>query len=398
MRNADALKREKDAIFQRINTAIADGDQEGFAQAFAEFSKVLEEGVMLEARGLVSANDVSVLSGRGIRQLTSEETNYYTDVIQAMRSSNPQQALTDLEVVMPKTVIDDVFADLEQTHPLLDAIRFENTSGLIEYLVNTSEKQLAAWGTLTSEIVKELSGGFKKIDLEHNKLSAWLPVAKSMLDLGPVWLDRYVRAILAEALAYGLEEGIINGTGKDMPIGMNRQVGDGVSVTDGVYPVKEVIKVTALDPVSYGDLVSRVAQAPNGKYRVVTKVMLVVNPVDYLKKVMPATTIMRPDGTYANDVFPFPTDPVQSAQVPEGKAILGIAEKYFMGVGTAKDGKIEYSDEYKFLEDERTYAVKLYGHGQPLDNNAFLYLDISALEPAAYKVSLVGGGTTPVNP
>ena len=33
-----------------------------------------------------------------------------------------------------------------------------------------------------------------------------------MLDLGPEWLDRYVRTILAEALANGLE-GIISGRG-----------------------------------------------------------------------------------------------------------------------------------------------------------------------------------------
>ena len=52
------------------------------------------------------------------------------------------------------------------------------------------------------------------------KLTAFLPVGKAMLDLGPVWLDRYVRAVLADAAALGLEEGLINGTGKDMPIGM----------------------------------------------------------------------------------------------------------------------------------------------------------------------------------
>ncbi len=60
-----------------------------------------------------------------------------------------------------------------------------------------------------------------------------------------------------------------------------------------------------------------------------------------------------------------------------------------MGVGTAKSGKIEYSDEYHFLEDERIYLVKLYGHGEPLDNNAFMVLDISALEPAILKVKTV---------
>jgi len=50
------------------------------------------------------------------------------------------------------------------------------------------------------------------------KLSAFIPVSQSILDLGPEWLDRYVRTILSEAIFEGLEGGIIKGTGKDEPI------------------------------------------------------------------------------------------------------------------------------------------------------------------------------------
>lgn len=59
-----------------------------------------------------------------------------------------------------------------------------------------------------------------------------------------------------------------------------------------------------------------------------------------------------------------------------------------MGIGTGKSGKLEYSDDYRFLEDERVYLVKLYGHGEPLDNNAFLLCDISGLEPAVQAVKV----------
>ncbi len=289
-------------------------------------------------------------------------------------------------MVLPKTVIDAVFEDLVEEHPLLKYINFQNTSGLIEFLVNTDGTQKATWGALTAEITKELTSGFKKVDLKLNKLSAFLPVAKSMLDLGPKWMDRYVRVILFESIANGVEEGIAVGTGKDMPIGMNRQVGEGVTVTDGVYPEKDTVALTAFDPVTYGNLISGMAVNANGKSRKVSRVMLLVNPVDYLKKVMPATTIRSADGRYVNDVFPFPTDPVQSIHVPEGKAIIGLPKRYFMGIGTKKDGKIEHSDEYKFLEDERVYLVKLYGHGEPLDNNAFVYADISGLKSAVQQV------------
>lgn len=400
MKNLDMLKAKKAEIMQKINQAIKDGNEESFAQAFTEFTETMQEAVMQEARGMVQEADSKVLLGRGVRQLTSEENKYYTRVIEAMKSSNPRQALEDVEVVLPKTVIDAVFEDLVGEHPLLDAINFQDTSGLIEYLVNTNGNDLATWGTLCAEIVKELTSGFKKLSMIQHKLSAFLPVCKAMLDLGPVWMDRYTRAILQESLYNGLEYGIIDGTGNNMPIGMTRQVGEGVVVTGGVYPRKGTVEVKSLDPVSYGQLISGMAVGPNGKARVVNSVIMIVNPVDYLQKVMPATTIRGADGTYVNNVLPYPTTIIQSIQIEQGKALFGLARRYFMGIGTAKSGKIEYADEYRFLEDERVYLVKLYGHGEPLDNNAFVYADISGLKPAAHQVFVTNteGDPMPIYP
>ena len=386
MKNADTLQTEKTAILQKLNQAIKDGNEEAFAEAFTEFSMNIQESVMAEAHLMIQAADSTVLAGRGVRQLTSEENKYYTAVIEAMRSNSPKQALADLTPVLPITTIDAVFDDLLATHPLLNVINFQNTSGLIEYIVNTNTKQLATWGVLTSAIVTELTSGFKKINMSLMKLSAFLPVAKSMLDLGPAWLDRYVRAILSEAIAFGLEAAIINGTGLNMPIGMNRQVQEGVVVTGGVYPLKTTVPVIKLDPVTYGTLIGGMAVDARGNARVVNGVILIVNPADYLTKIMPATTVRSADGTYKNDVFPFPTTVIQSTEVPAGKAIFGLANRYFMGIGTAKSGKIEFSDEYHFLEDERVYLVKLYGYGMALDDTAFVYADISALVPTIMTV------------
>lgn len=389
MKNKDVLAMEKAKVLEKMNQAITGNDADAFAAAFEELSMNIQENILAEVDLINQQNDTAVLSGRGVRQLTSGEKTYYEKVIEAMKSSSPKQALAELDVVMPKTTIDAVFEDLTTEHPLLNAIQFQNTSGLIEMIVNTNGVELATWSTLCAEITKELTSGFKKVNMGLDKLSAFLPVCKAMLDLGPAWLDRYVRDILQEALYNGLEAGIIAGTGKKQPIGMMKKVGEGVTVTDGVYPDKTATKVTSFDPVSYGALLAKMAKTPKGNTRKVENVILVVNPVDYFTKVMPGTTIMTTQGTYVNNVLPYPTTLIQSTQVPEGKAIIGLAKRYFMGVGTAKSGKIEYSDEYRFLEDERVYLVKLYGHGEPLDNNAFELLDISALEPAVLKVKTV---------
>lgn len=388
MKNKDVLMQEKTKILQQMNDAITNNDPDAFAEAFEKLSMNIQENILSEVEAQQQAADTMVLAGRGVHQLTSEETKYYQSVIQAMKSSNPQQALTDLEVVMPETVINRVFDDLTQQHPLLDAIDFQNTSGLIEMYLNTDGVELATWGKLTDTITKELTSGFKQVNMSLKKLSAFLPVCKAMLDLGPAWLDRYVRDILTEAIYNGLEKGIIAGTGKDQPIGMMKQVGDDVEVSGGVYPDKEAVAVTRFDPVTYGGLLAKLAVTPKGKSRIVQNVIMVVNPSDYFTKVMPGTTIMSPAGTYVNNVLPYPTAAIQSVRVPAGKAILGLGKKYFMGIGTAKSGKIEYSDQCHFLEDERVYLTKLYGHGEPVDNNAFLVLDISKLKPAILKVEV----------
>jgi hypothetical protein len=55
-----------------------------------------------------------------------------------------------------------------------------------------NEVEAAWWGTLTSAITKELEMAFKKEATGLYKLSAFIPVCKSMLDLGPQWIDRFV--------------------------------------------------------------------------------------------------------------------------------------------------------------------------------------------------------------
>lgn len=389
MKNLDAMSEAKAKILQKMSEAIRENDTEKYTEAFNELSVNIQESILGELHKDRETFDSSVLAARGSNVLTTQEREYYTQIIEAMKSSNPKQALSDVTVVLPKTTIDRVFDELTQDHPLLDVIDFQNTSGLIELFYNTDEGQLAQWGQLTGEIVKELTSGFAKKDAALSKLSAFLPLAKAYLDLGPEYLDRYVRTILVEAIYNGLETGIVTGTGKDQPIGMDRQVGEGVSVTDGVYPQKDAVKVTKFDPETYGKLLAALAKSEKGKYRKIDRVLLVVNPADYFKLVMPATTLLTGQGTYVNNVFPFPTVVVQSVALNEGEAIIGLPRNYFMGIGTGKEGRIEYSDEYHFLEDERVYLVKLYGWGTPKDNTSFTRLDISKLKATAVKVEVV---------
>lgn len=391
MKSKDVKELTREELAQAFNEALKSEDTAQVAQAFADMAENIQQEVLERAKdtAAVEQMDAAALAARGLRQITSEEKRYYEALITAMKSSDPKQALANLDVTMPKTIIEDVFDSLKAEHRLLSVIDFNNTTYVTEWILNKNGKQKAVWGEITAEIEKELSGDFEKLDMVMFSLTAFMPVAKSMLDLGATWLDSYVRQVLQDALYVGLEEGIVCGTGVKMPIGMMKDLN--ASRTDGApYPDKTAIKVTAFTPEVYGGLIGQMAVSRNNRPRAVGEVIMVVNPVDYWQKVMPATTIQRPDGTFANNVLPYPTDVIQSEEVPSGKAVMGIAKQYFCGIGTGKDGVIEYDDSYKFLQRERVYAGHLYGNGKPKDNNSFLVLDISTLQPAAYTVYAQG--------
>lgn len=399
MKNADTLTR--DEIRAKMQQAIKDGDNEAFYQAFDLMLQDIRNDVQQRAAEQIQQarkeGDTQILAARGVRQLTSAERDYYQKLTEAMKAKDPQQAVTNLDIVMPETIVDAVFDELQTSHPLLSRIQFTNTRGAIRMMMNTNGYQRAAWGQLCAEIVQELTSGFKEVDTSLLKLSAFIPVCKAMLDLGPEWLDDFVRQVLYEAFANGLEYGSVAGSGNNEPIGMTRQVGDNVTVTGGVYPKKSPITVNDLSPTTVGNLLALMAVDPNGKARVLRDIILIVNPVDYFQRIMPATTVMTPNGTYANDVMPYPMSIIQSPAVDQGEAVIGIGYKYFAALGTAREGRIEYSDHYHFLEDERVYLIKGYANGFPMDNNAFFVLDITGIRPAVWKVEQVTAPTPGTN-
>lgn len=385
--NLDALNQKKTAILQRMSDAMANNDTEAFQAAYNDMSDMIGEGLRAEFEQYRADADAAILAQRGVRQLTSTERAWYEKLIGAMKSENPKQAFTDIDKTYPETVIDAVFDDLEANHPLLSRINFQR-AGLLTKIIVSSTGGKASWQELGSEVVDELNAEFIEIDLGMAQVTAFIPVKRYMLDMGPTWLDRYVRGMLAEAVAVEVERGIVVGTGKNEPIGMTKKL---TGAVDGVYQDKAVgATITTLDAATYGEVLDTLSTTRNGNRRPVSRVLMLVNPADYFTKVYPATTTRATDGTFNNNVLPFPTDVIQSVAVPQGKAVFGIGEKYFMALGTAgKAGTIEYSDQYRFLKLERVYMTYFYGNGMPLDDNAFVVADISGIQPHVLDVRVI---------
>src|SRR5699024_606994 len=172
------------------------------------------------------ASDNNVLQSRGQNVLTSEERKFFNEVIE-------EGGFTDNDI-LPETTQERVFDDIVQEHPLLQAIGVQNLGAVTEFIF--SDPELAfAWKPLFSDIGGKVNTAFRKESISQLKLTAFLPISKDMLKLGPNWIERYVRTILVESISVGLEYGYVAGGGpaKDEPIGLMKDVdSDSGAVSD----------------------------------------------------------------------------------------------------------------------------------------------------------------------
>lgn len=387
--------------------------------AFESFGNAIAATVLADYES--AHGDQQILMQRGFRVLTSEEKSFYQALIKAGKEKTVQtmNGLLDNKV-MPVTIIEDVYKDLQAEHPLLAAINFQSVQYLTRWILTDHAVPTATWGAINSTIATQIEGAFRTVELTQCKLSAYAVIEMDMLDLGPAFLDNYIRTFLRESVLVALEAAIVSGTGNNMPLGLDRDIHHGVTVTGGVYPQKTAVALTSFMPAEYGAVLAQLAvtevwytndsngnvtpasTAANqdgsakagytkhgGFIRNFDEVTLICNQVDFLSKVMPATTVLNAAGGFTKDVFPFPTQVIRSSAVATGKAILCLPKEYFMGIGTSKDGTILFSDDFKFLEDKRTFKIKMHGMGTAYDDTCAVLLDISDLEEAFITVKNV---------
>lgn len=386
IKSKDLVAKAKQQNAAALAAAFKSGDEEQMSAAMATFCSDVHDAVLaMAAEDIDQRNhDNAVMAARGMYALTSAEMNYFTKLGEAVQSADPKMALENFEVGMPNTVIDGVIGTIKKNHPLLDKLNFRNTAYLTRFILNANPGQMAKWGKITSAITQELAGSLKEFNMTLLKLTAFMCISHDLVELGPQWMAQYVVETLSEAIAMAMETGCVDGTGKDEPIGMTRNISSSASVQDGVYPRQTATPLNELTPTAMGAIVAKIARDPvePTKARTVAPgdLIFLCNPFDYWKKVMPATTYRKPDGNWIRDALPIPADIMQTAALEEGVALLGMPSKYFVGLGVyGKKGAIVQDDSARFFEDERAYKAKLQGNARPMDEYAFVLLDISAL-------------------
>ncbi|EKS8371202.1 phage major capsid protein [Bacillus thuringiensis] len=377
IKNLDrSVLKNKESQITNVKEALETGDAQAVAARIVanmegnmQHMQDMMNGIIAEAQQAKNENwDAQVLASRGIRVLTSEEKKFYNAAIEV-------QSFDEVTKLMPPTIFERVFEDLEKEHPLLSLINFQTTGASTQWVLRKEGASVVFWGDVCDNIKEMTDEGFYTMDQGMFKLSGFLVVCKAMFELGPSWLDKYVRTFMKEVVAEELENVVVSGTGKKQPIGMLKDLKG--AVTDGIYPDKKAVVLKDFSPATIGKEI--LAPTTKNGTRRYTGITLIVNPLDYATKFFPIGAKRKDDGTWTYDNFGVPgLTMIQSPAVPLHRMISGKPKDYFMGVGSAQ--KLESTDVLRMVEDQRLYLIRQLANGRPLDHDSFTVFDITALE------------------
>lgn len=364
---------------EKIAKALNSENPDELANVIAEYAESISTDLLADMRAYEATKDASILAARGVRQLTSEEKGFYEKMQKMFRTGNVKESFTAGTGTLPVTLINAISEDIKKEFPLLDAIDFDVSGTVTKFLINKQALQFAAWGGFGTSIENELSGSIGVLDVTSNKLYALLPVSKDYADAGVEWIDVYIRAILVESIGAALVKGVTQGTGKNMPIGMNRDCSDEATVVAGVYPEQEAIEVEDLSIETLSAILAELAVDDTGRQRMINELLLVCNVVDYYQKIVPEFSVKDLNG---NTVIkpPYPIRIELDPSLDTDTVIMGIAKRYKLRASFGnKSGVIDEDKSYMFGDDMNAYSIKLLANGRPAGSRDFVVLDISGI-------------------
>jgi HK97 family phage major capsid protein len=343
--------------------------ENAFSEMFTALQTDLTDQITNEARNEV--HDAQILAARGQNVLTSAERKFFNEVIASGGFAE--------DTILPITTQERVFEDLVSEHPLLDVIGLKDLGAVTRYIYSDPTKAYA-WGALFGDIKGQIQAAFREEKIGQLKLTAYAVIPKDMLELGPEYVERYVRTLLVESYSVGLEYGLVNGRGpaQNEPIGLMKNVdaetGAVTSKTSSgtlTFAYSEKGEVVAKE---LGGVVVALSKDAKDKVRkVANKIVMVANPIDKIK-IEIGNTIQTPNGQWVLNM-PYNISPIESEEVPEGKVLFFVKDAYLAAI--AGGYKINKFDETLAIEDARLYTMKQFANGKPKDNKTALLYDLN---------------------
>ena len=373
--------------FAEKRTAYADSVKSGMtaeeqADAFSEMMDALSNDSMAEIKEQVKNQTQATFAAQAQdKSMTDEEVKFFNALTTDVGTKETK--------LLPQTVITEVFDDMVQLHPILGIIGLQN-QGISLKIIQSDASGAAVWGKIFGDIQGQLDATFDVTEANQSKLTAFVALPKDIETFGPAWIKQYVVTQITETFAAASESAFLIGDGNDKPIGLNRQVQKGVTVTGGVYPEKAsagtlTFADTKTAAKELAGVIKTLSKKENG-HPVVAKgnTVLVMAPGDSLD-VEAQFMVQNLAGQFVT-AMPFGLTTVESEFAPEGKVIAFVKGRY--DAYQAGSLSIAVFDQTLAMEDMDLYVAKQFFYGKAKDNNA----------SAVYDLALAAPGTTPTEP
>lgn len=313
-----------------------------------------------------------------LRHLSKDEKTFYE------KMKNPKQAITaDQLDIIPTSIIDKTMEDIKKESSLLSLVTF--TPADVKKWITASHSGTFGWGGLTDELVEEVSGEIKSLNIELAKLHVMLIIPKAIRDLSLPFVDKYFMAVLKEVFNDGLEYGYLQGHKENEPVGVYYQI---EKSANNVHTAKAAQTIKGFSPKALAPVLKTLCN--DGK-RIISKLYLVCNPLDRYEYVNPAMYGDTINGGYVSKAF-MPIEVIESVNNPKGKALLTIPGVYTMG---NYGMKVDEYKETKAIEDVDLIIAKTYANGRADDDNCAVVIDVTKLEEYVPKVASLSASVAP---
>lgn len=372
------IKFNKSEEFQNAKAALTavlskeEVTEKETTEAYENYFNALQTEVSSAIKSQVNDEmlDRSILQQRGQNVLTSEETKFFNAAV-------IDGGFKD-DTILPETTQERVFEDLVKAHPLLDVLGLQDLGAVTKFIYSDATKAYA-WKEIFGDISGQVNAAFRSEKIGQLKLTAFAVIPNDMLELGPVWIERYVRTLLVESYSVGLEYGFVNGRGstKSEPVGLLKDV----NVDTGAITNKTSSGTLTFAPSQYGETIAGElynvvkALSTNAKdesRKIGGKVVMVVNPIDAIG-VQFRNTIQTSNGQWVT-ALPYNIQVVESEEIPVGKALFFVKGEYIAVI--AGGYKLKKFDQTFAMEDATLYTIKQFANGKPKDNKAALVYDL----------------------
>ena len=288
--------------------------------------------------------------------INKEVRNFYSDLQVRLRNGSITRGS---ELAIPDEAEDSLTELIKQYSALYSEVQMIPI-GINGRATVSVDDVKATWGPSIAGL-NELDSSLTAVELQDNMLGCFTSIPNSTLENTLIDMALYIEDLLAQAMAYGFDDAVINGAGDNAAVFEPRGIMLNLPATNRVGEPLETFDNLISSP---GLILHNIGLITSGTKDDIGEVIAVMKRKTYYKYA----------STGNNSSLPYPNlNGVRVKFTPamgDNKIILGDFKQYVMG--KRRGAKIASSDQARFTQEQTLFKVSGRFDGQPLNNAAFV--------------------------